>query len=292
MKLSLLRTLALLVLVSVGAAAREGDAFVVVRPVVNLHSGPREDTDVVTQALLAERVVEKAREGAWVRVVCEDDYPGWIPATALRPLDPGERYPAAPARTVAVDALAAHLYQEPDVTRHAPVLTAPYGVRLERVQGGRDTERWIEVRLPDRRTAWIQSGDLRTDLAPLDLEASLALAHRFLGITYTWGGSSSFGFDCSGFTQTVVRSRGPLLPRDAHLQAAWSGVAPVADRAALQRGDLLFFGKDAAHITHVGLYLGRDAFIHDTPKGRPGVQVSSLQEPAWSKLLVAMRRVK
>lgn len=292
MKSFLPRVLALLLLAVTPGFSREGDAFVVVRPVVNLHSAPREDADVVTQALLSERVVEKARQGGWLQVVCEDDYPGWIPATALRLLDPGERYPAAPGRTVAVDALAAHLYQEPDVTRHAPVLTAPFGVRLERVQGGRDTERWIEVRLPDRRTAWVQAGDLRSDLAPLDLEASLALAHRFLGVTYTWGGSSSFGFDCSGFTQTVVRSRGPLLPRDAHLQAAWSGVAPVADRASLQRGDLLFFGKDPAHITHVGLYLGKDQFIHDTPRGRPGVQVSSLQEPAWSRILVAMRRVK
>lgn len=292
MKSFLPRVLALLLLAAAPAFPREGDAFVVVRPVVNLHSAPREDADVVTQALLAERVVEKARDGAWLRVVCEDDYPGWIPAAALRALAPGERYPAAPERTVAVDALAANLYREPDVTRHAPVLTAPYGVRLERVQGGRDTERWTEVRLPDGRTAWVQAGDLRTSLAPLGLEASLALAHRFMGVTYTWGGSSSFGFDCSGFTQTVVRSRGPLLPRDAHLQAAWPGVAPVADRASLQRGDLLFFGKDAAHITHVGLYLGKDQFIHDTPRGRPGVQLSSLQEPAWSTTLVAMRRVK
>jgi hypothetical protein len=178
------------------------------------------------------------------------------------------------------------------VTKHAPVLTSPFGVHLERVNGGKDTQRWIEVRLPDRRLAWIQVGDVRTDLRPLSLEASLELARRFMGITYTWGGSSTFGYDCSGFTQAIVRSRGKVMPRDANIQATWSGVEAVAERAQLRPGDLLFFGKDLAHITHTGIFLGQGTFIHDTPKDRPRIQISELADPAWSKILVAMRRVK
>ncbi|NTW86191.1 MAG: C40 family peptidase [Holophagaceae bacterium] len=269
-------------------------AHVVLKPVINFFSAPREDSDVVTQATLGARLVELDRKDGWVRVKGDDDYPGWAPLAALRPLAATERYPASlePGKAVEVDALAANLYQEADVTKHAPVLTAPFGVRLERLNGGRDTPRWIEVRLPDRRVAWIQSGDVRTDLRPLSLEASLALARRFLGITYTWGGSSTFGYDCSGFTQAIFRRRGVILPRDANLQAEWSGLAAVADRTLLQPGDLLFFGKDAAHITHTGIYLGQGSFIHDTPKDRPVIQVSGLGEPYWSKLLVAMRRLK
>ena len=269
-------------------------AHVVLRPVINFHSAPREDSDVVTQATLGARLLELDRKDGWVRVKGDDDYPGWTPLTALRPLATTERYPASlePGKAVEVDALAANIYQEPDVTKHAPVLTAPFGVRLERLNGGRDTQRWIEVRLPDRRVAWIQSGDVRTDLRPLSLEASLTLARRFLGITYTWGGSSTFGFDCSGFTQAIFRTRGVILPRDANLQAVWSGLAAVSDRALLQPGDLLFFGKDAAHITHTGMILGQDLFIHDTPKDRPVIQISQLSDPTWSKLLVAMRRLK
>ena len=269
-------------------------AHVVLRPVINFHSAPREDSDVVTQATLGARLLELDRKDGWVRVKGDDDYPGWTPLTALRPLATTERYPASlePGKAVEVDALAANIYQEPDVTKHAPVLTAPFGVRLERLIGGRDTQRWIEVRLPDRRVAWIQSGDVRTDLRPLSLEASLTLARRFLGITYTWGGSSTFGFDCSGFTQAIFRTRGVILPRDANLQAEWSGLAAVSDRALLQPGDLLFFGKDAAHITHTGMILGQDLFIHDTPKDRPVIQISQLSDPTWSKLLVAMRRLK
>jgi cell wall-associated NlpC family hydrolase len=150
----------------------------------------------------------------------------------------------------------------------------------------------MEVRLPDGRLAWIQVGDVTTDLRPISLEASLELAKRFLGVTYTWGGTSSFGFDCSGYTQMIYRRRGILMPRDADDQAAWPGLVPVEHRTKLQPGDLLFFGKDLEHITHTGMSLGGDAFIHDTPKDRPGVQISSLSDPAWSKILVALRRPK
>ena len=281
-------------LVAVTGWTGEPAAHVVLKPVINFFSAPREDSDVVTQATLGARLLELERKDGWVRVKGDDDYPGWAPLAALRPLAAAERYPASleAGKAVEVDALAANIYQEPDVTKHAPVLTAPFGVRLERLNGGRDTQRWIEVRLPDRRAAWIQSGDVRTDLRPLSLEASLALARRFLGITYTWGGSSTFGFDCSGFTQAIFRTRGVILPRDANIQAEWSGLAAVSDRALLQPGDLLFFGKDAAHITHTGMVLGQDLFIHDTPKDRPVIQISQLSDPTWSKLLVAMRRLK
>ena len=185
-------------------------AHVVLRPVVNLYSAPREDTDVVSQALLGAQLVEMERKGDWARVKGEDDYPGWIQLSALRVLDGKERYPVSmePGKVVEVDALGANLYLEPDLTKHAPVMTAPFGVRLERVNGGKDTQRWLEIKLPDRRNAWIQSGDVRTELKPLNLAASLELAKRFMGVTYTWGGTSSFGFDCSGFTQMLLRSRG------------------------------------------------------------------------------------
>jgi hypothetical protein len=273
---------------------KESIAFTVLRPVVNLHSAPREDADVVSQALLGARLVELERKEGWVRIKGEDDYPGWVQLSALRSLGPAERYPTSleNGKAVEVDALGANVYLEPDVTKHAPLLTAPFGVRLERLNAGKDTARWLEVRLPDRRNAWIQQGDLRTDLKPISVEASLDLAKRFLGITYTWGGTSSFGLDCSGFTQLILRRRGVIMPRDADDQAVWPGSAIVAERAKLQPGDLLFFGADSAHVTHTGMYLGGGAFIHDTPRLRPCVQISELSDPYWSKLLVGMRRVK
>jgi gamma-D-glutamyl-L-lysine dipeptidyl-peptidase len=158
-------------------------------------------------------------------------------------------------------------------------------------QGEGDDADWFQVRLPDQRTGWIQAGDI--DLAPrkLSIEESIALSRRFIGLTYLWGGRSSFGYDCSGFTQMVVRSRGITMPRDADLQAAWSGAMPV-DRQKLRAGDLLFFGSTADHITHTGMFIGHGQFIHDTTNGHPGIQISDLRDQPWKRLLVACRRIK
>ena len=89
----------------------------------------------------------------------------------------------------------------------------------------------------------------------------------------------------------LVRQRGILMPRDADVQAVWSGVVPV-ERKDLHPGDLLFFGDSLAKITHTGMYIGGGEFIHDTTHEHPGVQISRLDDMPWTKLLVASRRVK
>jgi gamma-D-glutamyl-L-lysine dipeptidyl-peptidase len=191
-----------------------------------------------------------------------------------------------------VRSLSANLYRETDVTLHRAVVRVPFETRLEVVrQGEGDDARWLEVRLPDGRTAWIQSGDVDLAAHDLTIAESIALGERFLGLTYTWGGRSSFGYDCSGFTQMLVRSRGITMPRDADLQAAWTGALPV-NRKKLRAGDLLFFGDSPDHITHTGMYIGHGHFIHDTVHDHPGVQISRLNDQPWTRLLVACRRIK
>ena len=114
---------------------------------------------------------------------------------------------------------------------------------------------------------------------------------RFLGLPYTWGGTSSFGYDCSGFTQMLCRRLGARIPRDADVQAAWPGVVPVK-REDLAPGDLLFFGSAADHITHTGMYIGDGKFINATTWVHPVVQICDLGDPHWAHLLVACRRLK
>jgi len=154
-----------------------------------------------------------------------------------------------------------------------------------------DGDRWLEVRLPDGSTGFVQRGDVSSDFTPLTVEQTIDVAKKFLGVTYTWGGTSDFGFDCSGFMQMLMRQRGIIMPRDAGLQAAWSGVTPV-ERNNLQPGDLLFFGSGPDHITHTGMYIGNGQFIHDTVHEHPGVQISVLNDDPWTTSLVAARRSK
>jgi gamma-D-glutamyl-L-lysine dipeptidyl-peptidase len=256
-------------------------------PVANLFSAPSTDTDVVSQAIYDSEVAVLEQKDGFTHVRTPDSYTGWIRNEDLFP------QPAALSAAFAqVRSLSANLYREPDVTRHAPLLTVPFETRLEIIpQAPPENEDYLRVRLLDQREAWIDRGDV--DLTPrlLTIPESIDLAKRFLGITYTWGGRSSFGYDCSGFTQMLVRSRGIIMPRDADLQAAWSGVVPV-ERKHLKPGDLLFFGKAPDHITHTGMYIGKGHFIHDTTNGHPGVQISRLNDQPWTRLLVAARRVK
>lgn len=264
--------------------------LVVVRPVINMYSKPTADSDVVSQALYGTGVLSFEKQEGWYDVHTADGYKGWISASDVKSLK-GSEY-APDSQSVRVAAKIANVYREPDVTRHAPLLELPWESRLETVPNvPGSSERWLEVKLADGQLAWVQRGDVTAETKPLSIDESLQVAKRFLGTTYTWGGVSSLGFDCSGFTQMIERQRGITMPRDADLQASWTGVVPV-ERKDLQPGDLLFFGSSVNKITHTGMYLGNGEFIHDTTHDHPGVQISKLDDMPWTKLLVAARRVK
>lgn len=263
--------------------------LVVVVPVADMYSAPNEDSDVVSQAIYGSNAALLEEKPNWVKIRTPDQYSGWVPLDKIR----SAPLPYARSGKVAhVSGVAANLYREADVTVHHPLLAVPFETRLEVIAEGKgDDAGWLQVRLPDLRVAWIEQGNVNLETPPLTIPESIALAHRFLGVTYTWGGSSSFGFDCSGFTQMLVRSRGIIMPRDADLQAAWKGVIPV-DRKHLRPGDLMFFGSASDHIIHTGMFIGHGQFIHDTTNDHPGVQISKLKDQPWTKLLVASRRIK
>ena len=283
--------IALLAILAATAALAKTSIQVVVVPVANMYSGPTDQSDVVSQAIYGSNVTLLTARGEWSKIQTSDHYKGWIPSRYLRLVQSGAGY-ATSGTTVQVDSLFANLYREPDITRHKPVITIPFESRLEVAEEGKGkSEGWLLVRLPDKRSAWIQSSDVVSDPKPLTIPESIELAKRFLGLPYLWGGRSSYGFDCSGFTQMLVRARGINMPRDADKQAAWTGVA-VVDRKDLQPGDLLFFGSSPRDITHTGMYIGDGQFVHDTTNGHPVVQISHLEDQPWTQLLVASRRVK
>jgi SH3-like domain-containing protein len=263
--------------------------YVVSKPVINMYSAPSPDADVVSQALYGTGVLSLEKDGEWIGIRTGDQRAGWVTAADIAPLD-GDYAPDG--RALRIAELSANLYREPSVTKHAPVLNLPWEARLELVPGKVDEAgRWLQVRLVNGQTAYVEQGNVSTDLPVLTIDQTIQLARRFVGITYTWGGVSSYGYDCSGFTQMLVRQRGIIMPRDASVQARWSGLAPV-ERKDLMPGDLLFFGENAAKITHTGMYIGNGEFIHDTTNTHPGVQTGKLDEMPWTKLLVAARRVK
>ncbi|HFB2455575.1 TPA: C40 family peptidase [Neisseria gonorrhoeae] len=116
-------------------------------------------------------------------------------------------------------------------------------------------------------------------------------AMGLLGIAYRYGGTSvSTGFDCSGFMQHIFkRAMGINLPRTSEEQARMG--APVA-RSELQPGDMVFFRTlGGSRISHVGLYIGNNRFIH-APRTGKNIEITSLSHKYWSGKYAFARRIK
>ena len=89
--------------------------------------------------------------------------------------------------------------------------------------------------------------------------AVISESRKFLGLQYLWGGTSGFGFDCSGFTYSVFHILGVTIPRDAAPQAA-NGVR--VRRQDLRPGDLVFFRNGSGVVVHVAIFIG---FVNGVP---------------------------
>lgn len=279
--------------VTAPAAAPPREA-VVLATVENMYSGPNDAADVVSQATLGQTVGVLETWGSFVRVRTPDAYEGWLPAAAVVPYPDASlpRY-ARSGRIVEVTSLMANVYRDPDVTTARPLLQAPLATRLEVAADG-PSPRWLSVRLPSGLGGWVQAGDVR----PVDPQSPrgrgtpdeiVATARRFLGVPYLWGGMTARGIDCSGFVSRVYHANGVVLPRDADMQFDDPSAAPVA-REALQAGDLLFFGRDAKHISHVGLYAGGGRFLNATTHETPVVREDVLEDPHWATIFQGARR--
>lgn len=127
-------------------------------------------------------------------------------------------------------------------------------------------------------------------LTPTKASGAVAkIAQSLLGTRYSWGGTSTSGFDCSGFTQYVYKKAlGINIPRVSRAQATAGRAVSLANAIA---GDLLYFDTmGSGTVSHVGIYLGNGKFIHasGTASNPEYVKTSSLSE-SWVKCLGARR---
>lgn len=115
-----------------------------------------------------------------------------------------------------------------------------------------------------------------------------ASARKYLGAPYRYGGTTSSGFDCSGYTQVVFRENGISIPRSTSGQF---GIGQSVSKNNLQAGDLVFFNTTGRGVSHVGIYVGNNNFIHASTSR--GVMVSSIYDPYyWGSRYIGAKRVK
>lgn len=264
-----------------------GTQYVCSDTVLRMHKEPSEFSEVVSQIIWAEPVslLEQTSSG-WAYIASQDLTEGWVPYSSLEAFEGATVYPK-PGKIAMVTSRMAHVYLIRDFVAYPPLFTLPYGAKMELVSNAdAQSDRWVEVRLVHGEVAYIQRADVAINPKPLSQKDMIALAKSFIGVPYTWGGTTTAGFDAPGLCQMLYKQMGIELPRTAQDQADMPKMRQVT-QADLEVGDLLFFSlKDDGQIDHVGLFIGNGDFLHAHPRNTPpSVQISSLKLPFWQASL-------
>ena len=242
---------------------------------------PDHRSELTSQLLMGEvvRVLATGRDGLWCRVACESDgYEGWVRRYGIRPASRARtrRWIARARGRVVVP-----FCQVRSSARGGHALTPLFW--NGRVIAGRADGAQRRVELPDGRRGWVRASALATRRRGVGLVARI---RDLLGTPYLWGGRTPHGFDCSGLVQQLMAEQGIVLPRDAHDQ--YLATRTPLEPSELNLGDLVFFGRSARRMEHVGLVLGGGYYVH----ARGTVRVNSIDphNPFYDKALGVQMR--
>jgi cell wall-associated NlpC family hydrolase len=218
-----------------------GEEYEVVAASAAMRREPSHHAPLDTEALKGERVTvyEMTDEGwAWGQLK-NDLYVGWLARAALAAPGPAPTHKVAALRTFA--------FPGPSI-KLPPVDTLSLGCAVAITRAEKDFAVTTDG-------LWLPA----VHLASVGANESdfVAVAERFVGIPYLWGGKTSLGVDCSGLVQIALGARGIAAPRDSDMQAAGLGEALPPDQwHAPARGDLIFWPG------HVAIARGPRAIVH------------------------------
>ncbi|MCV9385799.1 C40 family peptidase [Reichenbachiella ulvae] len=242
--------------------------------VANIRSDSRHSSELATQALLGMKLKVLKRLEEWYLIQTPDDYISWVDHGGVQLMTSSEQLRWSKMPQIIYMNNYGNVYQDEEET--AIVSDIVLGGRLVKLG---ESSQYYKVSYPDLRVGFVRKSeasdfqDWREGVEPSG-EQVISYAQSLLGSPYLWGGTSTKGMDCSGFTKTAYLMNGYIIPRDASQQVnAGEVVDPDLNFEGLEKGDLLFFGRFATdstsqRVTHVGLWMGDSSFIHASKQVR------------------------
>ena len=242
----------------------------------NLRGLPSHSSELVSQSVLGTKLKILKREGEWYLVQTPDDYISWIDHGGIHVMEESGFNDYFKSSYIFTDTYG---FSYTDELKKDIVSDIVMGSKLN-VVGLRND--FYEVSYPDGRLALIEKNKLLKENAfdkyKNDKNNLLEYSKKLIGIPYLWGGTSTKGFDCSGFTKTLYSMNGYVIPRDASQQINEGlTVDSLRDWSNLQVGDLLFFGYERdgrTRIDHVAMWVGDNKFI----QASKNVRINSVDE--------------
>jgi cell wall-associated NlpC family hydrolase len=210
-----------------------------------LRREPDGSAEQVNQALFGEPVFLFERQGEWAYVqLALDRYVGWMRLASLEP--------AGREASHRVRVLRTFIYERPDMkSRPSRAISMNARMALDESHGN-----FVRI----EGAGWV----FARHVAPLDETETdfVAVAQKFVGSPYLWGGRESAGVDCSGLVQVSLQATGIFPLRDTDMQEATLGLAHEPDAAFtnLERGDLVFWKG------HVGIMCSPSLLLHSSAR--------------------------
>ncbi len=250
---------------------------VVNNSVANIRSNPSHSAELATQALLGTGLKILKNNGDFYLAQSPDGYISWVDHGGVVLMNDSDYSSWSGSEKVIYTNSVGSVYHFKN--NETEILSdIVLGAQLKLLRKGAG---YYKVEYPDKRVGYIKSNEAEayTDWVQ-NVQPSGELieqyAREFLGSPYLWGGTSTKGMDCSGFTKTVYLMNGFIIPRDASQQiSAGLDIDKDLSFKDLEKGDLMFFGSKATgdrkqRVTHVGIWLGNEKgeFIHSASQVR------------------------
>ena len=231
-------------------------------------------SEMITQALIWENVQVLEIDGNWYQIRMEDMYDGWIHSFYLHHRERLDK------KHIYITNRAVPVFYEIDKMDSIAVLLS-YGTF---VPMDNQTGKFCKIYLPNGKTGYMES---QKQIMEKTRDVIIELATSLLAVPYLWGGKSSFGYDCSGFVQMVLKTAGMHIQRDTTLQIKTRDLKKIHIDEA-DSGDLLFFLEDNKTI-HVAFFIGEGKIMHSS--GQVKIESIIEGEPGFSKQLSKYEKI-